>query len=312
MNIWTRLLIVICFAHFACEPPLPAAPTRARSDASVHAPSVVRLRHSLQAIWNGAPLYQTPTAEEVHRYETIAQTIRPVNEEANTVPLREPRVTALLAGGQRLIHDAAPMSELWSDTAVRRMAGSRFGSQFPFQETAGLNQMGGVIAWDPLRQEVVIFTGASAEGATPDLAASYLIHEATHGVFWEAYLALCNWRPEEYVAILLTCSDVRLEEAFVSESIAFLNEAYWLDTRPGDEGLLLYSGEEPLRMALLARRHQPVEFARAMELYALQETGTIGQPCGPPVVFRGPRRGQYCLPIEAVDDPIMRMVARAR
>ncbi len=286
------ILVVAILSILGCikEPP------RQRAQA-VDAGSI-RPRHAEQLRWAHQALYARPTEAELSRYEQLVWLQSPIDEPA--VPLSDQGTIALIVRGQSLIRTQAPLAGSWRGDEVCRMAGGSFGTRYPLFMMTQIP----ALAWSPTHEALVANPILATNGTSDEEVGTILFHEGTHAVLNELLLSHCAFTRHEWQSILQQCFDVRYEDHFAQEALAFLNQRYWA------QRVDLAAHESEYHTRVLVQQHRPHLFAR--EIDRIVGGLPSGAQCGPPVIVHGPRRGQYCLPAVIADYPPLMLVVNAR
>lgn len=141
-----------------------------------------------------------------------------------------------------------------------------------------------------------------------DLVAGYLVHEATHVVFFNRMVAQSGFTPLELMAVNQSCYDINLVMTVVSEALAHANQSVWTFRRPNPD---LTDNEfvQDMMLAARERRSNPEAmrlFKRGMFFYSERQLELHSQQpdqfCGPPVMVRGPGRRNYFAPSDVAPE----------
>ncbi len=275
-----------------------------RGSADVTAP---RRLHPQQRTWNGGPLYERPTAEEVQRFRRRMNEAPMYDIVERHEPLVRSDIWGLVRGGQQLLRSQM-LASVWHWNEVVDVT-SQFGRSIPLLQARSSNEFPSAFAWIQRTQTLAANPFLPTGNADATVAAEILLHEATHAVFQRVFVSTCQFTHQEFMAMLNRCRDIDYEELFAQETLAYLNEAHWVERYFSFEA----SPCEFLPQAKLAWQGNPQPFARIMVNYARGEMNNdANRLCGPPIILRGPRAGEYCLPAVVPNDRTVLLVANAR
>ena len=276
---------------FGCVSDQSSPSTRSQSEITQP-----RRIHPRQRQWAHGPLYERPTTAEIDSYKNLVRTA--TAREQWYPPLVDATTLNTLRSGQTVIRMERAPTGTWHPEEVR-VAAQEFGNRFPFL----MGQIGS-LGWSEHLQALVVNPAFVARELDPEVASITTFHEATHLVFERYILTHCSFTSQEWMALIDTCADVAYERAFAQEVVAYINEERWAHRIDENAYAHMYVRTRD------ARRHQPTHFAEQIE----EHTRGLrpGRHCGPPVIVRGPREGQYCLPALVAGDDLVLMVVNAR
>lgn len=168
------------------------------------------------------------------------------------------------------------------------------------------------INYGMLFDELVLRDGI--EDVDVEQLAAAVAHEATHAVFARVLWDSLGMRASELNILVLLCNDTDFATRIVSEAIAYLNQALFMDRRPNGGALIDEHPEQAVLHAALRASADPAQaraFADSVRDYSTRtaapyveraNTDFGRRDCGPPIALRGARRGMYVLPTDAVPD----------
>jgi hypothetical protein len=252
-----------------------------------------------------------PTADDVERHAawrakwTGAPSTRPV--------LADEALLAKLRAAQRLVIDQPHLEDAWRWSDVRR-AVEQFGNTIPIKAAGPREPLAGVagFAYEFLNGELVVFPDTLRAGSIEHVA-EVLVHEATHVVFARRVLETTKLTPKELTGLCTMCADVDTEVRFATEALAYRNEAVWIDERAPESidaspiaallraALDALDGGPGARAVFAAYLRQVDEMSAGPQRAEAAKHHAIGV-CGPPVVARGPRHGEYFFPSDVARD----------
>lgn len=273
--------------------------------------------------WLGEALLDRPPADIVALQQDIAGVGRAGAGVGSGRPRLDAATAARVADAREHVLAFGAISDAWAWDEVRQ-AVSELGGTIPWvgpspDDSTYAGATGAELAYDVLEVEVVVFP-AHVRERTRAYLASVLVHEAVHVVFARRLGKLLGLEPAELNALLALCGDTDLAVRFASESLAYLDEAAWVAERDGEALLDAHPAAWFLRPALAHARGgagAAAPYATVLRDFALEGSRAQGalrlrRPqarCGPPVVTRGPRRGEWLMPVEVAPEVLEALFA---
>ena len=276
--------------------------------AATRPPPVVLRPHT----WLGGPLTPRPAPEEIaaceYAMETLAISYHLTNSEL--VPVTDPNILRNLAEAQALIALRHHVTEGWRWRDVQTIVAG-IGTTYPVVHATGQAlERNAIMGWDGQRHVLYVYPNWPPDEIDPINLAEIIVHEATHELVERSVLDGSAFDADELFRMQIACHDVAVMMSFVTESLAFTNEAAWAVSNPG--GPSSYGPTMQTTMLAAASRRglgdARRQFAEAMMAYAIDEARdqhreSVSDPrlqrevsCGPPPVLHGARRGEYFLP----------------
>lgn len=215
-------------------------------------------------------------------------------------PMKDEAALGTIAEAQRLILGETPPAAMWQWGEVRQ-AVADFGRRIPIrdggEDPSGLK----VSEYDSIHNVLLVFP-AQLRRRDAEFAASMLVHEATHVVVYARMREMSSFTLKDLFDLHISCTDFGVLAVSATEYLAFRNQARWSFDRPaGRAALDVHPSQGVLRLALAAESGRDPEYsayAGFIRSYAMRN-GAFAQVhnlCGPVVMIRGPRRGQFFFP----------------
>lgn len=264
--------------------------------------------------WLGHGYHERPLPEEIQTYEQGLRTAAAMFHVAETHRERvtDPAALARIIEAQELIQARHEPPGSWRWTDMQSVAAG-VGTTYPIYRAAGISErQTTILAWDGSGHALYVFDDWNPADIDPVNLAEVLVHESTHEVVIQQIAAGSGYSETDLLYTQVVCEDVSTMLNFVTEALAYTNEAAWAVSNP--EGPSSYGPSMRTVMQAASARFETdpaarLAFASHMMEYARRETaeqhiehaGSYGElpaamTCGPMPFLSGPRRGEYFLP----------------
>lgn len=255
-------------------------------------------------IWiDGIPMALEPAPEQVDDFDyVLADMVSTMgSSDDGAVPITNAVARERIREAQALIEAQRELPGAWRWEDVRA-AVRRVGTSMPVLEDT--QRIADLSMSYELRTDAIRVQGSWIEDHTSEEVARNLVHEITHAVYRDEVMRITSYTADEWAALSVYCLDIYRAQSIATEGLAHLNEARWAHVRgtPIDHPIkreILDSAEE-------ARSGTPRGYNRLagnLLVYANFSLQSFNaRPdipvCGPPIIVRGERRGEFFLPWE--------------
>lgn len=251
---------------------------------------------------NEARLPYPPPPLTTERFNKLARESkkRPITEPSDIVSAEVPKK---LAKARKAIQACGAIQKAWKWEAVKSVVDS-FGKTTPIfymkQETY-LGYRGNFgMAYNS--EEDRLLVPYNVVDKTDEDLASILVHEATHAVVEQESYRISGYRREELAGIRQKCWDIDYEDRYASEGLAHYNQARWLaQCARSDAGIGNY-----FVSIWIAAGEGDYSAQGNFSQYLQQYVDSIldyhkpkpDEVCGPLIMIRGEKAGQYFFPAD--------------
>lgn len=225
--------------------------------------------------------------------------------------LEDPAAIARIHEAQQLIAErTVPPRGVWRWRDMQQVVAG-IGTRYPIVHAPGaIASRNAVMGWEDQQHALVVFDGWNPAEIDPVNLAELMVHEATHEIVGRAITRESGFTTDELFKIQIVCEDVTTMLNFVTEALAYTNEAGWALTNPGGPSsygatmetvLLAAAGRYDFEGSQLQFAQVVMDYARResedqhREWYARVDSYRV-MDCGPIPVLNGSARGKYFLP----------------